>query len=151
MWLLAEERDRRRKRDAALADETRAAVRTALARHVPGTPVWVYGSLVTGIGKISTGEAIKVTAGKPSSGQVSTFNLCQSLLGIGLPLATFGAQDWSCQQRLSERGSWGVGVGCSCLDGAGPLPMRHLQQPPRSGDEHANFFKKIDFKAFAVS
>lgn len=46
MWLLAEERDRRRKRDAALADETRAAVRTALARHVPGTPVWVYGSLV---------------------------------------------------------------------------------------------------------
>jgi len=46
MWLLAEERDRRRKRDAALADQTRAAVRTALARHVPGTTVWVYGSLV---------------------------------------------------------------------------------------------------------
>ena len=59
MWLLAEERDRRRKRDAALADETRAAVRTALARHVPGTPVWVYGSFVTGIGKIWAGESFQ--------------------------------------------------------------------------------------------
>jgi predicted nucleotidyltransferase len=46
MWLLAQERERRRRHDAARADETRAALRTSLARHVPGTPVRVYGSLV---------------------------------------------------------------------------------------------------------
>jgi uncharacterized protein len=46
MWLLAEERERRSKRDTALADRTRALLRAALARHVPGTTVWVYGSLI---------------------------------------------------------------------------------------------------------
>ena len=46
MWLLAEQRERRSKRDAALADRTRALLRAALARHVPGTTVWVYGSLI---------------------------------------------------------------------------------------------------------
>lgn len=46
MWLLIEERDRRVRREAALAEQTRALLRTAVARHVPGTAVWVYGSLV---------------------------------------------------------------------------------------------------------
>lgn len=46
MWLLASERERRRRHDAALADRTRDLLRAALARHVPGTVVWVYGSLV---------------------------------------------------------------------------------------------------------
>jgi predicted nucleotidyltransferase len=46
MWILALERERRRREDAALAERTRGLLRAALARHVPGTPVWVYGSLV---------------------------------------------------------------------------------------------------------
>ena len=46
MWLLTQERERRRREDAALADRTRGLLREALARHVPGTAVWVYGSLV---------------------------------------------------------------------------------------------------------
>ncbi len=46
MWLLASERERRRREDAILADRTRGLLRVALARHVPGTVVWVYGSLV---------------------------------------------------------------------------------------------------------
>ena len=46
MWLLAEERERRRRDDAALADRTRDLLRAALARHAAGTAVWVYGSLV---------------------------------------------------------------------------------------------------------
>jgi predicted nucleotidyltransferase len=46
MWLLIEERERRRRRDAQLADRTRGLLRAALAAHVPGTPVWVYGSIV---------------------------------------------------------------------------------------------------------
>jgi predicted nucleotidyltransferase len=46
MWLLASERERRRRDDAILADRTRGLLRAALARHVPGTVVWVYGSLV---------------------------------------------------------------------------------------------------------
>ncbi len=46
MWLLLRERERRRQRDEALAEQTRELLRAALARHVPGTAVWVYGSLV---------------------------------------------------------------------------------------------------------
>ena len=46
MWLLASERKRRRRDDAILADRTRGLLSAALARHVPGTAVWVYGSLV---------------------------------------------------------------------------------------------------------
>jgi hypothetical protein len=46
MWLLASKRERRRREDAILADRTRGLLRAALARHVPGTAVWVYGSLV---------------------------------------------------------------------------------------------------------
>ena len=46
MWLLVEERERRRQIDAIRAESTRAALRAALARHVPGVAVWVYGSLV---------------------------------------------------------------------------------------------------------
>jgi predicted nucleotidyltransferase len=46
MWLLIQERDRRRRQEAVMADRTRGLLRGALARHVPGTPVWVYGSLV---------------------------------------------------------------------------------------------------------
>jgi len=46
MWLLASERKRRRRDDAILADRTRGLLSVALARHVPGTAVWVYGSLV---------------------------------------------------------------------------------------------------------
>lgn len=46
MWLLLQEHERRRQRDAALAEQTRELLRAALARHVPGTAVWVYGSLV---------------------------------------------------------------------------------------------------------
>jgi predicted nucleotidyltransferase len=46
MWLLASERERRKRDDASLADRTRDLLRAALARHVPGTVVWVYGSLV---------------------------------------------------------------------------------------------------------
>ena len=45
LWVLASERKRRRD-DAILADRTRELLRAALARHVPGTVVWVYGSLV---------------------------------------------------------------------------------------------------------
>lgn len=47
MWILASEHERRRRRaDAILADRARDLLRAALARHVPGTAVWVYGSLV---------------------------------------------------------------------------------------------------------
>ena len=46
MWILASERERRQRDDAALADRTRDLLRAALARHVPGTAAWVYGSLV---------------------------------------------------------------------------------------------------------
>jgi predicted nucleotidyltransferase len=46
MWILSSERERRRRDDAILADRTRGLLRVALARHVPGTVVWVYGSLV---------------------------------------------------------------------------------------------------------
>lgn len=46
MWLLTDEKERRGQRDAALAMRTRDVLRGALARHVPGTVVWVYGSLV---------------------------------------------------------------------------------------------------------
>ena len=46
LWILVSERERRRRDDAILADRTRDLLRTALARHVPGTAVWVYGSLV---------------------------------------------------------------------------------------------------------
>ena len=46
MWLLASERERRRRDDAILADRTRDLLSAALARHVSGTVVWVYGSLV---------------------------------------------------------------------------------------------------------
>ena len=46
MWLLASERERRRRDEAILADRTRGLLRAALARHVPGTVVWVYVSLV---------------------------------------------------------------------------------------------------------
>ena len=46
MWLLRASRDRQRRRDAVLSDRTRSLLRDALARHVPGTVVWVYGSLV---------------------------------------------------------------------------------------------------------
>lgn len=46
MWLLREERERRRRQDALLADNTRGLLRAALERHVPGTAVRVYGSLV---------------------------------------------------------------------------------------------------------
>ena len=41
MGLLIEERDRRLRREAALAERTRALLRAVLARHVPGTAVWV--------------------------------------------------------------------------------------------------------------
>ncbi len=46
MWLLAEESERRLRRDAALAAHTRDLLEAALRRHVPGVAVWVYGSLV---------------------------------------------------------------------------------------------------------
>ena len=46
MWLLAEEHERRQRRDAALAARTRERLCAVLARHLPGTAVWVYGSLV---------------------------------------------------------------------------------------------------------
>jgi len=46
MWLLFEERERCRRRDARLAAQTRDLLRAALARHAAGTAVWVYGSLV---------------------------------------------------------------------------------------------------------
>ena len=46
VWILASERKRRRRNDAILADRTRDLLRAALARHVPGTVAWVYGSLV---------------------------------------------------------------------------------------------------------
>jgi len=46
MWLLASDRERRRRDDADRADRTRDLLRQSLARHVPGTAVWVYGSLV---------------------------------------------------------------------------------------------------------
>jgi predicted nucleotidyltransferase len=46
MWLLAREGERRQQEDEALAARTRDPLRAALARHIPGTPVWVYGSLV---------------------------------------------------------------------------------------------------------
>ena len=46
MWLLAAEREQRRRDEAILADRTRSLLHAALARHVPGTVVWVYGSLV---------------------------------------------------------------------------------------------------------
>lgn len=46
MWLLASQRERRRRDDAARADKTRSLLRESLARHVPETGVWVYGSLV---------------------------------------------------------------------------------------------------------
>jgi predicted nucleotidyltransferase len=46
MWILASERERRRRDDAILADRTRGLLRAALARHIPGTVVWVYGSVV---------------------------------------------------------------------------------------------------------
>ena len=46
MWILASERERKRRDDAILADRTRGLLRAALARHVPGTVVWIYGSLV---------------------------------------------------------------------------------------------------------
>jgi predicted nucleotidyltransferase len=36
----------RRREDAILADRTRGLLCAALARHVPGTVVWVYGSLL---------------------------------------------------------------------------------------------------------
>jgi len=46
MWLLAEEHERQQRRDAALAARTRDRLCAVLARHLPGTAVWVYGSLV---------------------------------------------------------------------------------------------------------
>ncbi|MFM8538645.1 MAG: nucleotidyltransferase family protein [Planctomycetaceae bacterium] len=46
MWLLASQREQRRRNDAALAERTRDRLRESLSRHVPGTAVWVYGSLV---------------------------------------------------------------------------------------------------------
>jgi hypothetical protein len=46
VWLLVEEREQRRQIDTIRAESTRAALRAALARHVPGVAVWGYGSLV---------------------------------------------------------------------------------------------------------
>jgi predicted nucleotidyltransferase len=46
MWLLASERERRRRHDAILADRTRGLLRVSLPRHIPGAVIWVYGSLV---------------------------------------------------------------------------------------------------------
>jgi predicted nucleotidyltransferase len=46
MRLLIEERERRRWRDAVLADQTRGLLREVLGQHAAGTAVWVYGSLV---------------------------------------------------------------------------------------------------------
>jgi hypothetical protein len=46
MWLLALHREQRRRDDASLAEHTRGLLRESLSRHVPGTAVWVYGSLV---------------------------------------------------------------------------------------------------------
>ena len=46
MWLLAEHRRTMARRDAALATRMRECLKAALARHAPGTAVWVYGSLV---------------------------------------------------------------------------------------------------------
>lgn len=46
MWLLRQEDERRRKQDAASADRCKTQLRAALAEHVPGTAVWLYGSLV---------------------------------------------------------------------------------------------------------
>lgn len=46
MWLLIEDRERCRRRDARLADHTRELLRAALGRHAAGTAVWIYGSLV---------------------------------------------------------------------------------------------------------
>lgn len=46
MWLLASQPEQRRRNDAAIAGCTRGLLRESLSRHVPGTAVWVYGSLV---------------------------------------------------------------------------------------------------------
>lgn len=46
MWLLVERRKMLEQRAADAAGRTRELLRAALARHVAGTAVWVYGSLV---------------------------------------------------------------------------------------------------------
>jgi len=46
MSLLAEHRERVRRDNAALCRHTRALLRESLARHLPGVPVWVYGSVL---------------------------------------------------------------------------------------------------------
>jgi predicted nucleotidyltransferase len=46
IWILASQLERQRRDDAILADRTRGLLRVSLARHVPGTAAWVYGSLV---------------------------------------------------------------------------------------------------------
>jgi predicted nucleotidyltransferase len=46
MSLLAEHRARVRRDNAALCRRTRVLLRHALARHLPGVPVWVYGSIL---------------------------------------------------------------------------------------------------------
>ena len=45
-WVLSSERERRRCDEAILADRTRDLLHAALARHVPGKVVWIYGSIV---------------------------------------------------------------------------------------------------------
>jgi len=46
MSLLSAHRERLRRDRARLCGETRELLRESLARHLPGIPVWVYGSLL---------------------------------------------------------------------------------------------------------
>jgi predicted nucleotidyltransferase len=46
MSLLSDHRERVRRDRARLCRDTRELLRQCLARHLPGVPVWVYGSLL---------------------------------------------------------------------------------------------------------
>jgi predicted nucleotidyltransferase len=46
MSLLADHRARLRHAAAACCRDTRAKLRESLARHLPGVPVWIYGSVL---------------------------------------------------------------------------------------------------------
>ena len=81
MWLLASERERRRRDDAILADRTRGLLRAALARHVPGTVVWVYGSLVKP-GRFHEWSDVDVALESLPAGM--TLEYLQSLLSAGV-------------------------------------------------------------------
>ena len=46
MSLLGQSREQVRRDNAALCRRTRALLRDSLARHLPGLPVWIYGSVL---------------------------------------------------------------------------------------------------------